>query len=33
VLCAIPVVLLAAGFLQPGEADAVRRVRAIVAPR
>jgi hypothetical protein len=33
VLCAIPVVLLAAGFLRPGEADAVRRVRAIVAPR
>jgi O-antigen/teichoic acid export membrane protein len=33
VLCAIPVVLLLAGFLRPGEADAVRRMRAIVAPR
>jgi O-antigen/teichoic acid export membrane protein len=33
VLCAIPVVLLAAGFLRPGEAEAVRRVRAIVSPR
>jgi O-antigen/teichoic acid export membrane protein len=33
VLCAIPVVLLAAGFLRPGEVEAVRRARAIVAPR
>jgi O-antigen/teichoic acid export membrane protein len=33
VLCAIPALLLAAGFLRPGERDAVRRVRAMVAPR
>jgi O-antigen/teichoic acid export membrane protein len=33
VLCAIPAVLLVAGFLRPGERDAVRRVRAMVAAR
>jgi O-antigen/teichoic acid export membrane protein len=33
VLCAIPVVLLAAGFLRPGERDAVRRLTAIVGAR
>ena len=33
VLGAIPLVLLAAGFLRPGEAEAVRRMRGIVAAR
>jgi hypothetical protein len=33
VLCAIPLVLWALGFLHPGEREAVRRLTAIVTPR
>jgi hypothetical protein len=33
VLCAIPLVLWAAGFLVPGEAEAVRRLTATVSAR
>jgi O-antigen/teichoic acid export membrane protein len=33
VLCAIPLVLLAGGFLRPGERDAMRRLTAIVGAR